>query len=57
MPSKDYLPMARESLRHLWWDTLLAGDHSWMDAHDGYMYVAVYLAGVSVLASAARHCT
>ena len=47
----------RESLRHLWWDVLIAGDPSWMDKNNGYMFVALYLSFVSVIVSslALRH--
>jgi len=40
------------ALSHMWWDVVLQGDSSWMDAHNGYLYVSVYLAAVGSAVSA-----
>ena len=47
-----YPALVREALRHLWWDVVVAGDTTWMEDNNGYVFVALYLSCVSVVVSA-----
>lgn len=51
----EYIVLA---LRCVWWDQVLRGEHGadseWMRRNNGYMFVAVYLACVSVVVAGRR---
>lgn len=52
MVARDYVRMVHAALHHVWWDVVVRGDDAWMRAHNGYMYLSVYLAVLMCVVSA-----
>jgi len=44
MLAREYGRMVHAALHHVWWDVVVCGDDTWMRAHNGYMYLSVYVA-------------
>ena len=51
---QTYALVTYSAIHHFWWDVIIRGDHTWMDEHNGYMFLSVYAALVACVVAVTR---